>query len=355
MSRQYRIAIIGFGGMGRNYATILQASPRWELTTICDISSSSRAQATELYPGVTVVDVDRLDEIFADPAIDVIGIYTLADDRPALIRRALAAGKHVIAEKPLAADMETEWALVHEIEASGLFVAQNLFNRNAWYHHEMLAFIASGEIGDLAIISINHQTPGLMPTEGHAPEGPPFHDCGMHYVDVARWYAGSEYDRWHAQGVRMWGYEAAPWWVSAHGTFANGVAFQITQGFVYGQLADRKSYHCGCECIGTKGVARFTHDFATVALELRGVTETVNKFGPYGDKKIDILCETFANSLDAGRNLGFPCARDSAIASEVSWAMLNAATEDNPPMFGTHADLDAILAHRKALTARNNR
>jgi myo-inositol 2-dehydrogenase/D-chiro-inositol 1-dehydrogenase len=82
--------------------------------------------------------------------------------------------------------------------------------RSAWYHHEILDFIARGQIGELAILRLSHQTPGLMPTEGHGPEGPPFHDCGMHYVDVARWYAGSEYDRWHAQDIRMWAWPE-PW------------------------------------------------------------------------------------------------------------------------------------------------
>ena len=32
---------------------------------------------------------------------------------------------------------------------------------------------------------------GLVPGEGHEHEGPAFHDCGMHYVDIARWYAES--------------------------------------------------------------------------------------------------------------------------------------------------------------------
>jgi myo-inositol 2-dehydrogenase/D-chiro-inositol 1-dehydrogenase len=26
----------------------------------------------------------------------------------------------------------------------------------------------------------------------------------MHYVDLARWYAGSDYAAWHAQGLRVW-------------------------------------------------------------------------------------------------------------------------------------------------------
>jgi hypothetical protein len=48
-------------------------------------------------------------------------------------------------------------------------------------------------------------------------------------VDVARWYAGSDYATYHAQGVRMWSY-ADPWWLQVHGTFQNGVVFDITQG-----------------------------------------------------------------------------------------------------------------------------
>ena len=41
-------------------------------------------------------------------------------------------------------------------------------------------------------------------------------------------YADSEYKTWHAQGMRMWDYKD-PWWVQCHGTFENGIAFDVTQ------------------------------------------------------------------------------------------------------------------------------
>ena len=56
----------------------------------------------------------------------------------------------------------------------------------------------------------------------------------MHYVDVARWYAGAEYATWHAQGLCLWGHPD-PWWVDVHGTFSNDIVFSITQGFTFGQ------------------------------------------------------------------------------------------------------------------------
>jgi predicted dehydrogenase len=199
MSNAYRIGVIGLGHMGKRYVRILKASARWQLVWACDRNPHNLTWAQQQAGDVRVSS--DADDLLNDASLDVVGVFTLADVRPRLIELALAAGKHVIAEKPLAATTAEEWRLLEQIEASDRLVAVNLFNRSAWYHHEIQRFMAQGEIGDLAIIRISHQTPGLMPTEGHGPEGPPFHDCGMHYVDLARWYAGSEYDRWHAQGV----------------------------------------------------------------------------------------------------------------------------------------------------------
>jgi myo-inositol 2-dehydrogenase/D-chiro-inositol 1-dehydrogenase len=332
--------------MGRGFVAAMQQSEFWEVAAICDVSAKARELAGKSVPRAQIRS--RPDAIFSDKSIDVVGLFTLADARPAQIRRALKAKKHIIAEKPLAADVETEWQLVKEIEASDRLVAVNLFNRNAWYHKDMRAFIAEGEIGDLAILRICHMTPGHMPTEGHEPEGPPFHDCGMHYVDVARWYAKSEYEKWHAQGIRMWNYKD-PWWVNSHGQFANGVVFDITQGFVYGHLAVEKTHNCYVEAIGTKGICRMGHNFVDATIEMHGIHATVRKTGLFNDKKLDVMVDSFARSVLAGKNLGLPTARDSVIASEVSWAMLRDAVANDPPVKGTKRDMQQILRHRREL------
>jgi len=254
----------------------------------------------------------------------------------------------VLAEKPLAATIDDEEALLHAIEAGDRLVAVNLFNRNTWYHHEIQEFIREGQIGQLAILNISHQTPGLMPAEGHAPEGPPFHDCGMHYVDLARWYAGSEYDRWDAQGIRMWAWDD-PWWVTAHGSFKNGIVFTVTVGFTYGQMAQTQLIHSGIEAIGTLGVVRMEHNFDEVVIRYHGTSRTETKPGRYEGKKLDVLCQKFAESLDAGRNLGFPGARDSVIASRVSQAMLDFAREHAAPVVGRPEEIEQIRRYKASL------
>jgi myo-inositol 2-dehydrogenase/D-chiro-inositol 1-dehydrogenase len=234
------------------------------------------------------------------------------------------------------------------IEKSGWMVSVNMFNRNAWYHKTMIDFIRSGEIGELAIIRIAHMTPGHMPQEGHEPEGPAFHDCGMHYVDVARWYAGSEYESYHAQGVRMWGYPD-PWWVQVHGAFRNGVVFDITQGFVYGHLSQEQTHNCYMDVIGTQGIARMTHDFQQATVNLHGVTTTRTLTDEFNDKKIDVLIDVFARSILAGENLGYPTVRDSVIASDMAWKMFDDAVKNGAPSIGSPEEMNAIIHRRKTM------
>jgi len=346
MNRKIRMGVIGFGRMGRGFVSVMQLDDRYDVVCICDMDANCRELAARTVPTARIVSSP--DQLFADKSLDAVGLFTLADARPALIRRALKEKLHVLAEKPIAADSATEWELVKEIEASDRHVAVNMFNRNAWYHKEIQAFIAEGEIGNLAIIRVCHMTPGHMPGEGHEPEGPPFHDCGMHYVDVARWYAKSEYKTWHAQGIRMWDHKD-PWWVQSHGAFENGIVFDITQGFVYGHLSAEKTHNCYVEAIGTRGICRMRHDFKDATIECFGVNRTHRKTAMFNDKKLDVMCDIFAKSIAAGRNMGYPTPRDSAVASEIAWAMLDDAVKNNPPSVGTAREIKMILQHRRSL------
>jgi len=62
-----------------------------------------------------------------------------------------------------------------------------------------------------------------------------------------------------------------------------------------------------------------------------------------------VMAEVFGRSILAGRNLGFPQARDSVIASELSWAMLNDAISHTLPVRGTTEEMQQILERRRNL------
>ncbi len=204
-----KIGVIGLGRMGKFYLEEMKKSGKWNIAYICDVNPEVRKEAERLAPEGARIIADEQD-IFEDESIQAVGLFTLADQRLSQIEKAVRYGKHVIAEKPIADSIEREWQAVELVENSSIIATVNLYLRNAWYHHVLKQFVESGEIGELAIIRICHMTPGLAPGEGHEYEGPAFHDCGMHYVDIARWYAGCEYETWHAQGMKMWNYKD-PW------------------------------------------------------------------------------------------------------------------------------------------------
>lgn len=341
-----KVAIIGFGRMGQMYCKEMQYSGEWDILYICDTNPDAREKARNIVPASTRIVSDE-DILFNDPQVEVVGLFTLANSRKEQIEKAVRTHKHIIAEKPIADTQEKELEAVNLTEHADIFSTVNLYLRNAWYHQAMKQFIQEGEIGELAILRICHMTPGLAPGEGHEHEGPAFHDCGMHYVDIARWYAESNYKTWNAQGIRMWDYKD-PWWIQCHGTFHNGVVFDITQGFVYGQLSKDQTHNAYTDIIGTKGIVRMTHDFKTATVELHGVNRTLCLQQPFGGKNLDKLCKQMAASIRSGiRDNRLPSLRDSIEASHYAWSFLEDARHNCLPSIGNLQTLEEIRERRK--------
>ena len=340
--------MIGFGRMGGFYLNEMQKSGKWEVVYICDTNPEARELAAKKSPRSRIIADEQI--IFEDPEIEVVGLFTLADARLRQIKKSLGFGKHILSEKPVADTLEHEQKVMKITEKSRLFATVNLYLRNSWYHQAIKEFISRGEIGELAILRICHLTPGLAPGEGHEYEGPSFHDCGMHYVDIGRWYAGCEYKTWHAQALRMWSYPE-PWWLQCHGTFENGVIFDITQGHVYGQLSEKQTHNSYIDVIGTKGIARMSHDFKTAVVELHGVNETLRIEKPYGGKNIDTLCDLFADSVRTGVfNAKLPRISDAVRASEYAWKFLDDARLHEMPAIGDLQTLEEIRERRRHLS-----
>ena len=347
--KKINIGIIGLGRMGKKHLYELQKNNMWNVKYVCDTSILRKDNALSLAPDA--IFTTNEDDIFNDPEIDAVALCALADVRFSEIEKAVAKGKHIMAEKPLAYALEDEWKAVYLTEGTGLVCTVNTYFKNAWYTNEMKDFVKSGEIGDLAIVRICHMTPGLSPGEGHEYVGPSFHDCGMHYVDIARWFAESEFKTGHAQAVRMWQYKD-PWWLQAHGTFENGVVFDITQGHVYGQLSKDQTHNSYMDLIGTKGIVRMSHDFKTAVVEKHGITITERVERPYGGKNIDQMYQLMGESILAGKqDPKLPNFRDATIASEFAWKMLDDSRKNELPAIGTTEELEQI--HRRRSTMKN--
>ncbi len=81
---------------------------------VYDVRPEATLGVRERYGVETVFG--ELYELLGHPEIEIVDIATHPDVRPALVRQALAAGKHVLAQKPFADDLDTARELVEEAE-----------------------------------------------------------------------------------------------------------------------------------------------------------------------------------------------------------------------------------------------
>lgn len=115
--------LIGFGGMGKWHTQILEGVPQAAIAGIYDIREDGRRQAEQL--GFAVYEKEE--DLLSDPAVDIVLIATPNDSHKPIALRAMRAGKHVIAEKPVtlsSADLE-EMINVSRQTATFLTVHQN--------------------------------------------------------------------------------------------------------------------------------------------------------------------------------------------------------------------------------------
>ena len=103
MSKILNAAVVGCG-IGKSHMTAFQKVPEYfSLAAICEVEPArGKEVAREL--GVPKVYVS-LDELCADPTIDVIDLAPPPHLHLAQVKQVLAAGKHVICEKPLVASL----------------------------------------------------------------------------------------------------------------------------------------------------------------------------------------------------------------------------------------------------------
>ena len=96
-----RVAVIGAGYWGPNLVRNFRGSADWRLVAVCDLDA---ARAAKVVGDATGVDVmTSLDDLLARDDVDAVAIATPANTHRPIAMAALAAGKHVLVEKPLAA------------------------------------------------------------------------------------------------------------------------------------------------------------------------------------------------------------------------------------------------------------
>jgi predicted dehydrogenase len=141
---QPRAAVIGTGFVG---VVHVEALRRIGVEVVGVLGSSPERTAAKAAAAGLPAPYASLDELLADRRVDVVHVATPNHLHVPQVRAALAAGKHVVCEKPLATTAADSAELLREAEASGLVHCTNFNLRYYPLVQQARALVASGELG----------------------------------------------------------------------------------------------------------------------------------------------------------------------------------------------------------------
>ncbi len=144
-NRRMGIGIIGCGNISTQYLTAMRDFPVLDIVGIADMRPEvAEKKAAEF--GVAAMTVEAL---LADPRVELVVNLTIPRAHVEVGLRALAAGKHVYAEKPLGITFAEGQRLVAAAEAAGLRVGSAPDTFLGGGHQHARALIDSGVVGDI--------------------------------------------------------------------------------------------------------------------------------------------------------------------------------------------------------------
>jgi predicted dehydrogenase len=177
------VGLVGLGYWGPNLARNFDDLAA--LTWLCDISDEHLQAFAPRYPGAR--PTADFGDLLADDALDAVVIATPVPTHYELARRALAAGKHVLVEKPPAMhgdEMDELVALAAERNLT-LMPGHLLL-----YHpavQKLKELVDAGDLGEVLCVYTNRQNLGIIRSNENA-----LWSLGVHDLSVILWLVGEE-------------------------------------------------------------------------------------------------------------------------------------------------------------------
>ncbi|CAD7377216.1 oxidoreductase [Xanthomonas arboricola] len=185
MPKPFNLAVVGYGYVGRTFhAPLIAGTPGLALHSVV---SSKPQQVQADFPDVTVLA--DLETALADPALDAVVLATPNQTHAPYALQALAAGKHVLVDKPFALDAAQAREVVAAAAAAGRIVS--VFQNRRWDADFLTVrrLIDEGQLGE--VVEFHSHFDRFRPQvrdrwrESDIPGAGLWYDLGPHLLDQA--------------------------------------------------------------------------------------------------------------------------------------------------------------------------
>ena len=275
---------------------------------------------------------------FFNSKLDAVLICSPAGAHLENIKAAAEHGVHVLCEKPLAMNDEEAEEAIAVMEATGKMLFTGFVYRFSPVALQIKKWVEDGVVGDIRSLRLiyiwdlhgqyEQDTAGkwiVSPRwQGRMVEGGPMVDCGVHQIDLARWWLGEEVEKTTVAAAWVADYEA-PDHVYLHMDHARGAHSMVEMSFSYGHTARNPISHFSYHLIGNGGVIRYDRD--GYILEARTGESTIVVPGA-SEKNFHGMHSAFSEALRTGAPGHLPSGRDGLIATQIARAATDRAIAD---------------------------
>lgn len=202
----FGVAVVGTGGVAANHIAALGHLPDAWLVGVCDVVED-RAQAAAAALGPDVRWTTALEECLAWPDVDGVIVCTPNDTHVAVGGAVLAAGRHLLMEKPLALDLAGADQLIEAADRAGVVLMPGQTHRFYDPGQAIQSAIGTGAIGDVRYARMTLFAGwiwggwGSWVLDPGRSGGHVLHN-GIHGIDLVTWWLGSDPVEATAQGFR---------------------------------------------------------------------------------------------------------------------------------------------------------
>ncbi len=204
MKKIYNVALIGCGRMGRAHIQEIYSKDNLRFRYVCDKNLTRAAEFQQLYNADKITD--NYMECVTASDVDIVIIATLPATHLDILQLCMENNKHVLCEKPIGCNRNdaVRYQQLRRDYPHVKVLIGHILRHNATYQR-VAEMIQDGAIGSpIAFRMIqNHHAMDWKRFRGLLQDVSPLLDCGVHYVDIIRWFTGQEVVSMNAVGARI--------------------------------------------------------------------------------------------------------------------------------------------------------